>query len=204
MTGTLGERVERAVAYAAHLHAGQTRSGTVAPYLAHLLGVTANVVEDAGRAGEVDEDEAVAALLHDSAEDHGGRERLADIRARFGPAVAEVVEALTDNLDPELDTWRARKEAYLRELGDETRRSVLRVSLADKLDNVRAIVAVHRVRGDAFWRSFHPRADTLWYYGSLAELFARRFPGPMAEELECSVARLRAAPAGGPPPAGRG
>jgi (p)ppGpp synthase/HD superfamily hydrolase len=203
VTGVLGERVERAVAYAARLHAGQTRSGTVAPYIAHLLGVTANVVEDAGRAGEVDEDEAVAALLHDAAEDHGGRERIAEIRERFGPAVAEVVEALTDNLDPELETWRARKEAYLRELADEARPTVLRVSLADKLDNVRAIVAAHRVRGETFWESFHPRADTLWYYGSLADLFARRFPGPMAEELERSVARLRAAPADGGPPPGR-
>jgi (p)ppGpp synthase/HD superfamily hydrolase len=191
VSGEPGERVARAVAYAARLHAGQTRSGTAAPYLAHLLGVTANTVEDAGRDGVVDEDEAVAALLHDTAEDHGGRERLADIGERFGTRVAEVVEALTDNLDPALDTWRARKEAYLRDLLDEPRTSVLRVSLADKLDNVRAIVAAERVRGDAFWGDFHPPDATLWYYGSLADLFSRRFPGPMAEELERSVAALR-------------
>jgi (p)ppGpp synthase/HD superfamily hydrolase len=200
----IGDRLEPAVAYAARLHAGQTRSGTAAPYLAHLLGVTANVIEDAGRAGTVDEDEAVAALLHDAAEDHGGRGRLADIRRRFGARVAEVVEALTDNLDPRLDTWRARKEAYLRELPNEGRTSVLRVSLADKLDNVRAIVATHRVSGDAFWERFHPREETLWYYGSLADLFSRSFPGPMAEELERAVAVLRHGPAGGSPPAGRG
>jgi len=191
VSGDPGERVALAVAYAARLHAGQTRSGTATPYLAHLLGVTANAVEDAGRDGVVDEDEAVAALLHDTAEDHGGRERLADIGERFGPRVAEVVEALTDNLDPALDSWRARKEAYLRDLLDERRTSVLRVSLADKLDNVRAIVAADRVRGEAFWEAFHPRQDTLWYYGSLAGIFSRRFPGPMAEELERSVAALR-------------
>jgi hypothetical protein len=65
------------------------------------------------------------------------------------------------------------------------------VSLADKLDNIRAIVAAHRTQGDAFWERFQPLDDTLWYYGTLAEIFSERAPGPMAEELQSSVARLR-------------
>ena len=184
-------RVAKAAAYAARVHDGQTRTGTEAPKMAHLLGVTANVLEDAGRDGAVDEDEAVAALLHDAAEDGGGRERLDDIRQRFGERVAEIVEALSDSLDPEPPPWRERKEAYLRSLDDEVRPSVLRVSLADKLDNMRAIVAAHRTQGDAFWERFHPRDDTLWYYGTLADIFSEKAPGPMAEELQSSVARLR-------------
>lgn len=185
-------RVAEAAVYAARVHEGQTRPGTKAPKMAHLLGVTANVLEDAGRDGAVDEDEAVAALLHDAAEDGDGRAQLDDIRDRFGERVAEIVEALSDSLDPEPPPWRARKEAYLRELAEEDRPSVLRVSLADKLDNVRAIVAAHRQQGDAFWRRFHSFDDTLWYYGALADIFSRRLPGPMAEELEHAVARLRA------------
>ena len=185
-------RIARAAAYAARAHEGQTRTGTQAPKMAHLLGVTANVLEDAGRNGAVDEDEAVAALLHDTAEDSGGRERLEDIRARFGDRVADIVEALSDSLEPEPPPWRARKEAYLRELLDEERPSVLRVSLADKLDNVRAIVAAHRLLGDDFWRRFHSLDDTLWYYGTLADVFSRKLPGPMEEELQRSVAQLRA------------
>ena len=149
-------RVAKAAAYAARVHDGQTRTGTEAPKMAHLLGVTANVLEDAGRDGAVDEDEAVAALLHDAAEDGGGRERLDDIRQRFGERVAEIVEALSDSLDPEPPPWRERKEAYLRSLDDEDRPSVLRVSLADKLDNMRAIVAAHRTQGDAFWEPLPP------------------------------------------------
>jgi len=184
-------RVARAAAYAARVHDGQTRTGTEAPKMAHLLGVTANVLEDAGRDGAVDEDEAVAALLHDAAEDGGGRERLDDIRLRFGDRVADIVEALSDSLDPEPLTWRERKEAYVRSLATEERVSVLRVSLADKLDNMRAIVAAHRTQGDAFWDRFHPRDDTLWYYGTLADIFSAKAPGPMAEELQSSVARLR-------------
>jgi (p)ppGpp synthase/HD superfamily hydrolase len=185
-------RVAEAAAYAARVHEGQTRTGTQAPKMAHLLGVTANVLEDAGRNGSIDEDEAVAALLHDAAEDGGGRERLEDIRARFGDRVADIVEALSDSLEPEPPPWRQRKEAYLRELLDEERPSVLRVSLADKLDNVRAIVAAHRLQGDDFWKRFHSLDDTLWYYGTLADIFSRKLPGPMAEELERAVAQIRA------------
>jgi (p)ppGpp synthase/HD superfamily hydrolase len=184
-------RVAKAAVYAARIHDGQTRTGTDAPKMAHVLGVTANVLEDAGRNGAVDEDEAVAALLHDAAEDGGGRARIDEIRERFGGRVAEIVEALSDSLEGEPPPWRARKEAYLRDLADEDRPSVLRISLADKLDNVRAIVAAHRHQGDAFWERFHSLDDTLWYYGSLADLFSRKLPGPMAEELERSVARLR-------------
>lgn len=184
-------RVAKAAAYAARVHEGQTRTGTAAPKMAHLLGVTANVLEDAGREGAVDEDEAVAALLHDAAEDGGGRPRLDDIRRRFGPWVADMVEALSDSLAPEPPPWRERKAAYLEALGGEERPSVLRISLADKLDNMRAIIAAHRRQGDAFWGRFHSREDTLWYYGSLAEIFSRKLPGPMADELSSSVARLR-------------
>ncbi len=184
-------RVARAAAYAARVHDGQTRTGTAAPKMAHLLGVTANVLEEGGRRGAIDEDEAVAALLHDAAEDGGGRERLDDIRERFGERVAEIVEALSDSLEPEPPPWRARKQAYLIALEREDRESVLRISLADKLDNARAIVAAHQTQGDAFWQRFHSLADTLWYYGTLARIFSAKLPGPMAEELERSVARLR-------------
>lgn len=184
-------RVVEATAYAARVHDGQTRPATRAPKMAHLLGTTANVLEDAGRDGAVDEDEAVAALLHDAAEDGGGRKLLEDIRRRFGDRVADMVAALSDSLDPNPPPWRVRKEAYLRSLQQEDDPSILRVSLADKLDNVRAIAAAHRVQGDAFWERFHPREDTLWYYGNLADIFSRKMPGPMAEELESAVARLR-------------
>lgn len=185
-------RIAEATAYAVDIHQGQTRTGTDAPKMAHLLGVTANVLEDAGRDGPIDEDEAVAALLHDAAEDAGGRERLDDIRARFGDRVAELVEALSDTLDPDPPPWRALKEGYLRRLVDEERPSVLRLSAADKLDNVRNIVAAHRRQGDAFWGRFHSLDDTLWYYGALADILGRKQPGPMTDELQELVAGLRA------------
>ena len=65
------------------VHAGQVRKGTEVPYVAHLLGVASIALEYGAN-----EDEAIAALLHDAAEDAGGRGRLEDIRQRFGEAVA--------------------------------------------------------------------------------------------------------------------
>jgi 5'-deoxynucleotidase YfbR-like HD superfamily hydrolase len=202
----LGLRFREALAYAAEVHRDQLRKGTAVPYLAHLLAVAALVIEDAGRAGAVDEDEAIAALLHDAAEDQGGAARLDDIRARFGPRVAEIVAACSDTLGDEASKppWRPRKEAHLRHLEDADP-GVLRVSVADKVHNLRAVVADYRELGDALWARFNRDADPRWYYAALSELASRRAPGPLADELARSLAELdgliAAAPA--PPPGAR-
>jgi (p)ppGpp synthase/HD superfamily hydrolase len=88
----LGPRFGEAVAYALEVHSGQCRAGTTQPYASHLLRVAGLVLEDGGG-----EPEAIAALLHDAAEDQGGTPRLWDIRRRFGPEVATIVKELTDS-----------------------------------------------------------------------------------------------------------
>jgi len=90
----LTDRFDRALLYATHVHGGQVRKGTSTPYVAHLLAVAATVLEYGG-----DEELAIAALLHDSAEDQGGRARLDDVRNRFGEGVARIVEACSDNAE---------------------------------------------------------------------------------------------------------
>jgi len=89
----LTDRFDRALLYATHVHGGQVRKETSIPYVAHLLAVAATVLEYGGN-----EDLAIAALLHDSVEDQGGRERLDDVRNRFGECVAHIVEACSDSL----------------------------------------------------------------------------------------------------------
>lgn len=83
----LTRRFNDALVYAVELHAMQVRKGTSIPYIAHLVGVTALVLEDGG-----DEDEAIAALLHDAVEDQGGRPTLEEIRRRFGGRAAAIVQ----------------------------------------------------------------------------------------------------------------
>lgn len=185
----LGPRFEAALLYASTVHAHQRRKGSDIPYLAHLLAVAALVIEDGAAAGRLSEDEAIAALLHDAAEDAGGEGRLRDIRARFGEQVAHIVAGCSDTFENPKPPWRARKEAYLAHLegADE---GTLRVSLADKVHNARAILADHRTYGDALWDRFDRDADTLWYYRAVSEVLSRRQPGALATELERIVGEM--------------
>jgi (p)ppGpp synthase/HD superfamily hydrolase len=159
----LSDRFDAALGYAAEVHRGQRKAGGP-PYLAHLLAVAAIVLQYGG-----DEDEAIAALLHDAVEDHGGLARLEDIRARFGEAVAATVLGCTDDLSQPEPPWRARKEAYLAHLAAAPPATVL-VSAADKLDNLRALARDYRAEGEAIWaRRKTGREARLWYCRALAD-----------------------------------
>jgi (p)ppGpp synthase/HD superfamily hydrolase len=188
----LTDRFDRALLYATHVHGGQVRKGTSTPYVAHLLAVSATVLEYGG-----DEDLAIAGLLHDAVEDQGGKARLEDVRNRFGDRVARVVAACSDSL---ADTakgerkadWQKRKEDYIAHLGTADE-DVLRVSLADKVHNARAILRDLRKHdvGEHIWSRFsQPREKTLWYYRSLAEKFRERWPSQLANELHEIVEML--------------
>jgi (p)ppGpp synthase/HD superfamily hydrolase len=180
----LGQRFEEALVFATQAHAAQQRKGTEIPYVGHLLGVTSLVIDDGG-----DEDEAVAALLHDVVEDQGGAERLAEIRERFGPCVAKIVSGCSDADIVPKPPWRKRKEAYLEHLRAADA-SVVRVSLADKLHNARAILLDYRRHGDRLWQRFNPEADQLWYYRSLVDVYRCSSDSPLVEELARVVADL--------------
>jgi (p)ppGpp synthase/HD superfamily hydrolase len=189
----LSARFEEAVSYAAQAHADQVRKGSGVPYVAHLLGVAALVLEDRGG-----EDEAIAALLHDAVEDQGGPTRLEDIRGRFGERVAEIVEGCSDSIreegQPKADWWE-RKCAHLDHLAHvdgDLKAPLLRVSMADKLSNLRATVRDAGLNGDGFWKVFRQgAASQLWYYGRMNDIFRARCPGStMLPELEALLAQL--------------
>jgi (p)ppGpp synthase/HD superfamily hydrolase len=175
----LSERFDEAVRYAREVHAGQTRKGTSTPYIAHLLGVASIVLDDGGN-----EDEAIAALLHDAAEDHGGRPRLEDIRSRFGDAVAKIVEDCTDSWDTPKQPWAERKRAYA-EHARALPQSSLRVSVADKVHNTYAILRDLRNAGDAVWDRFRASPDdVLAYYQSLIRSYREAGGGKLVDELD--------------------
>ena len=164
----LGERLDRAFAMAANLHRDQIRKKTGIPYLAHVMAVSAMVLEYGG-----DEDEAIAALLHDGPEDCGGQLVLDEIRRQFGDVVAEIVLGCTDTLEPVKPPWRERKEAYIAHL-EHASPKVHRVSLADKVHNTGSIVEEYRRIGPEIWQRFRGgRAGSLWYYRSLLGAFDR-------------------------------
>ena len=181
------ERFDHAFALARELHARQRRKQTDIPYVSHLMGVASLVLEDGG-----DEDEAIAALLHDAVEDQGGPATLAVIRERFGDRVAGIVQDCSDTDEVPKPPWRARKEAYIAHLATASD-GALRVSLADKLHNARSILFDERAGHDVFARFHASREETLWYYRSLAEAFAARTDSPMVPELRRVVEELTSA-----------
>lgn len=178
-------RFEEALVYATRLHIRQMRKGRDVPYVAHLLAVTALVLENGG-----DEDQAIAALLHDAVEDQGGMKTLREIENRFGERVAFIVAGCTDSYEIPKPPWRVRKEAYLVHLSTAPV-EVLLVSLADKLHNARSILKDLLVEGEATWDLFNGGKDgTLWYYRSLVDIFQVSFSSPMVEELSWLVDKI--------------
>lgn len=145
-------RLLSALSFAADLHSNQCRKATKIPYLSHLLAVASLVMEDGG-----EEEEVIAALLHDAIEDQGdtfpgGREGLRDrIRRDFGERVLEIVNACTDDEghikgkastpQAEAVAWKRRKDEYIAHLQNVNDPAVLRVSCADKLHNARCVLA---------------------------------------------------------------
>lgn len=172
---------------AIYTHHGQCRKGTNVPYISHLLAVCAEVLENGG-----DEDQAIAALLHDAPEDQGGRDMLDRIRAEFGSRVARLVEACSEPPELKDASWRERKEAFLRNLADAPPDSLLVVA-ADKAHNLACLLDDHRTLGDAVFDRFNGgKAGTLWYYGLLADTLAPSVPTSLAFRLTEAARALQA------------
>ena len=180
-----------ALGVAAVMFATTRRNRTKIPYVAHLLGVCAIVLEHGGS-----EDEAIAALLHDTLEDITPTKRARKTVRAFGDDVYGIVEGCTDGIPDRKGKkapWRERKETHVAALAHESR-SILLVSAADKLHNARAIVADLRTIGDTIWNRFNaPKEDVLWYYGAVVDAF-RANPAhheALVEELGRVVAEMR-------------
>jgi (p)ppGpp synthase/HD superfamily hydrolase len=193
-TPLLTQRFDAALHFATRHHARQLRKGTLVPYAAHLLAVASLVLEMHG-----DEDEAIGALLHDVVEDGGGVAALQDIEDAFGPAVAVLVLQNSESVDAADRqaagrAWYERKRAYVEAFPSKTP-AALRVCLADKLHNARAILLDYRTHGDALWARFGQGQGiaTRILYRELAAAFERErerlgeHAGPMVGELRRTV-----------------
>jgi (p)ppGpp synthase/HD superfamily hydrolase len=182
---TLSERFEKALVYAAVVHAGQTRKGTGIPYIGHLLGVASIALEYGAN-----EDEAIGALLHDAGEDAGGAGRIEDIRVRFGETVAKIVEGCTDTVIMPKPPWRERKEKYIAHVKDADASTIL-VSAADKLYNTRAILRDLRKGGNAAWSRFKGgKEGSLWYYRAIVNAFRAHGESDLIDELNRVVTEI--------------
>jgi (p)ppGpp synthase/HD superfamily hydrolase len=185
-TPLLSERFDEALKYASDLHRTQTRKGGDIPYVGHLLSAASLVIEGGG-----DETQAIAALLHDAVEDQGGPPRLAEIREKFGDDVATIVDECSDTDQVPKPPWDERKKNYVEHLGYVSEATIL-VSLADKVDNARAILRDHERVGDELWQRFSVKDPDkhLWYYKSLLAVYKRRNKTWLVDELARVVETL--------------
>lgn len=183
----LTEKIAQALALAVEAHNGQKRKGTNIPYLAHPMGV-ASIALDHG----ADEEQAMAALLHDAVED-GGPHYAKRIRDQFGDRVADIVEGCTDGVPDssgKKEAWKPRKERYISHLQKATD-DVLLVSGSDKLHNARAIVEdLLRIGPVVFDRFTSTQEQTIWYYETLSGVFSSRGT-PVAKALSDTVQRMK-------------
>jgi (p)ppGpp synthase/HD superfamily hydrolase len=183
----LTEKIAQALALAVEAHDGQKRKGTSIPYIAHPMGV-ASIALDHG----ADEEQAMAALLHDAVED-GGAEYAERIRTKFGDRVADIVAGCTDGVPDasgKKPPWQARKQAYLDHLKSASD-DVLLVSCSDKLHNARAIVEdLLSIGQKVFERFSASKEQTLWYYENLAQIFESRGT-PVARALRGAVNEMK-------------
>jgi GTP pyrophosphokinase len=189
------DRIIEAMAAAAQIHGIQARKGTTIPYLSHLLDTCA-IALDYG----ANEDEAIAALLHDAIEDGEPTEAARKTVWSFGGEVGRIVEGCTDADTHPKPPWRERKETYLERLAKEDR-SILLVSASDKLHNARSIVRDLRAVGEDLWGRFSaPKDQTLWYYRSLVTSY-RSNPAhtpALIDELDRTVTEMETLAKGEP------
>jgi len=176
---------KRAVTMALNFHGEQSRKGGAIPYISHLLAVSSLVMEHGGN-----DDEVVAALLHDAVEDQGGEAALAEIRLKFSNAVADIVLACTDTMETPKPNWKIRKGRFLANLSGASEGARL-VIAADKLHNARCTLSDYRRWGDDVWENFTGRKDgTLWYYRSVADILSKTGPRMLALELSRVVSEI--------------
>jgi len=187
----LSVRLFTALQLAFGLHGRDARKACQVPTMAHLLSVCALVQTDGG-----DEDEAIAALLHDALEDKADIITRDDIKRLFGDKVLAIVEVSTDTAPGYSggvkESWRLRKERYLERL-NRTDPALLRVTVADKVDNARAILADHRRIGDEVWARFNAsREEILWYYSSAVKSYRQAgVTSPLLDDLQELVRQMQ-------------
>lgn len=184
-------RYTQAIHFAAMVHEGQKRKGTAIPYIVHPVAVAALVAEYKG-----DEDQQIAALLHDVLED-GGPHHAPEIERLFGSRVLSIVEACTDGVPDATGAkppWEKRKRDYLEHLAVASD-DVLLVSGCDKLSNARAILSdLEKIGHAVFDRFTAKREGTVWYYQELSRIFSER-KTPIESALRETVSNVANFPA---------
>lgn len=182
----LTDRYTQCLTWVCKLHHNQRRKMHGEPYISHLLRVGGMVLVYAE-----DEEEAMAAILHDAAEDQGGLKTLTEIQTRFSQRTAMLVSQCSDTFQTPKPAWRPRKELYIQNAASADP-AARRISCCDKLDNARDILEYGRIHGAEVFNFFQgQREGILWYFTSLLEVYRQDVPTELVNSLAAVVEQLK-------------
>jgi (p)ppGpp synthase/HD superfamily hydrolase len=170
--------IRAALNFAAGCHEGQTRDSDNVPFVTHPVEV-ACLLNAAGYSDEV----VAAGVLHDVIEDTPADR--ADLERRFGPEVARLVAAVSD--DESIEDYGARKAA-LRDQVARAGECAAAVFAADKISKVRELRA--RTGNGRFERRDEQRIE---HYGASLEMLDEQLPGrSLVDKLRAELDGLHA------------
>lgn len=133
------QRLVTAAHYAAHQHSTQRRKGqNEEPYIVHPLEV-ARLLSSIG--GVHDPDVLIAAILHDTVEDTGTKEKgteeiIKEIRSMFGGRVLSIVMEVTDDKSLPKAKRKELQEEHAPHLSHEAKQ----LKMCDKISNISDIL----------------------------------------------------------------
>jgi (p)ppGpp synthase/HD superfamily hydrolase len=153
--------INDAIVFAAEMHKGVDRKGTKIPYIVHPF-TSMYYLRDSGI---MDEDVLAATLLHDVVED--ANVTYENLEERFGARVAMLVRSVSENKDLSWDERKLHTIVDLKSCSYETKL----ITLADKYNNLNAIVKDHQKIGDELWKRFNKGyTQQKWYYTQIYDV----------------------------------
>lgn len=156
--------IQKAMDFAAKAHEGQYRKKGDIPYFSHCA-IVGSLLAAAG----CDESVVSAGVLHDLVENTDTS--VADLEKKFGPAVAALVDAVSE--DKAHSTWAERKQGYIESVarGPDGTEAIV---AADKIHNMASMLAYQEGGGDLWGISKGSREGQLRFYHAIGDILTRR------------------------------
>ncbi len=161
--------IEKAVAKAIVLHAGQTRKGDGTPYINHPLMVGFTLARYSN-----DERIIAAGILHDTVEDC--EYTLEELRSDFGTEIATLVSAVTE--DKTIEDWTERKRENVARI--KATPNAVHIKIADNLANMTSLLAAVQKEGTVVWSRFNAsKEQKLDYFRAAFDIAGNSLPVEM-------------------------
>ncbi len=188
VTEAEADRFRDAIAYTCGVRGElPTESGLLTPHTARLVAVTDIIVNAGGS-----EAEAIALLLRDVIIGDEGRQRLTDVRNRFGETIASIAECAAEYSAPSGTRWVARQQADGCSLSSAEPSGLL-ISAAEHLYDAQQMLRELQSSASPslIWERLNATPDeVLRRYRTLIKRFVSAVPDARRKHLVQKLARI--------------